>query len=133
MSSAADQPSNGPEIAARSKFSLWGFDIQSCRVGLSFLPFFPPHNRDGDVIPVIPRIRSGNAQRLPQLVIVRPAQRVPNQVSTGVIVNKGPSAFREVASFGFAFYGSGACGCGNELGKIGFGYRAFEAGEVTPD
>jgi len=82
---------------------------------------------------MIPRIRSGNAQRLPQLVIVRTTQRVPNQVSAGIIIDESPSAIREIASFVLAFHRRGTRGRGNEFGKIGFGYRAFEAGEVTSD
>ena len=82
---------------------------------------------------MIPRIRSGNAQHLPQLVVVRPTQRVSNQVSTGVIVNESPSAFRELASFVLAFNRRGARGRGDEFGEIGFRYRPFETGEVTPD
>ena len=110
------------KIPPLSKFSLWLLYIQSRRINLSLLPFLPPHHRDGDIIPMIPRIRSGNTQRPPQLVIIRTTQRVPDQMSTGIVVNKCPSAIREFPSFGFAFYRRGAGGRGNEFWEIGFGY-----------
>ena len=140
-SSAASQPVKNQggitlfkiNIPLRSKFGLRLRYIQSRRIDFSLLPFFPPHNRDGDIIPVNPRIRSGNAQHFPQLVIVRPTQRVPDQVSAGIIVNESPSAFREFSSIGFAFYRRGTRGRGNEFRELGFRYRALEAGEVASD
>lgn len=124
---------NNLKIPPRSKFGLRLLNIQSGRVSIPLLPFFPPHNRDGDIIPVNPRIRSGNAQHSPQLVIVRPTQRVPDQVSAGIIVNESPSAFCEFSSVGLAFYRHGTRGRRNELGELGFRYRALEAREVASD
>ena len=54
-------------------------------------------------------------------------------MSAGIIVNESPSAFREFASFGFAFYRGGTCGCGDQIREIRFGNRAFETGEVATD
>jgi len=54
-------------------------------------------------------------------------------MSTGIIVNESPGAFREFSPFGFAFYRCGTGGGRDEFGEIGFGYRAFETGEVTSD
>ena len=76
-------------------------------------------------------MRSRNAHHPPQLVIVRPAQRVPDQMGAGVIVNESPGTFHEFATLRFAFHGRGTCGCGDEFGEVGFGYRAFETGEVA--
>lgn len=54
-------------------------------------------------------------------------------MSAGIIVNESPRAFREFSSFGLAFYRRGTRGRRDESGKIGFGYRPFETGEVTSD
>jgi hypothetical protein len=97
-------------------------DIQSRRISLFFFPLFPPHNRDGDIVPMISRMRSGNAQHPPQLEIIRPTQRVPDQMGTRVVVDEGPCAFCEFAAFGFSLDGRGAYGRGNEFGEVGFGY-----------
>ena len=71
---------------------------------------------------MISRMRGGNAQRPPQLEIIRPTQRVPDQMGARVVVNEGPGAFCKFAAFGFAFDGRGAYGRGNESGEVGFGY-----------
>ena len=54
-------------------------------------------------------------------------------MSAGVIVNESPGTFHEFATLGFAFDGRGTCRCGDEFGEVGFGYRAFETGEVASD
>ena len=140
-SSAASQPVKNQggitlfkiNIPLRSKFGLRLRYIQSRRIDFSLLPFFPPHNRDGDIIPMRPRIRSGDTHHPPQLVTVRSTKRVPDKMSARIIINESPSALREFSSFGFAFYRCGASGRRDEFGQIGFGYRAFETGEVTSD
>lgn len=77
------------------------------------------------------RIRSGDAHRLPQLVIVGAAQRVSDQMGTGVIVNESPRAVGEFPAFGFAFDRGGTRGGRDEFWEVGFGYGAFETGQVT--
>ena len=108
--------------ARRSKFGLRRFDIQSGRIKLSLLSFFPPDDGDSDIVPVRSRIGSGDAHRLPQLEIICATQRVSDQVGAGVIVDESPSAIDELATLGFAFDGGGTCGGRDEFGEVGFGY-----------